>query len=231
MTFVDSLLTEDLEPLRDRLLYHPLWEGVIDGTLDRSRLALFALQDYWLVRQAYRLDALAIATAEDLALQEELASKLGSKIGGYKMLIPFGKSFGLSDHDFETVEPIAGCMALTTYFYWMLSYGSAGEKIAAVGASEAIFVKICQRVGPALERNYHLTPEQVAFFPAHDQIAEEVHSVDEAILARFTTPKDRQLITRAVRLSHEFELLFYDTIMAAPLPALAGSDQSGSSIH
>ena len=39
--------------------------------------------------------------------------------------------------------------------------------------------------------------------------------IDALLLARYDTPEDRQRITRAVRLSHEFELLFYDTVMAA----------------
>jgi pyrroloquinoline-quinone synthase len=70
--------------------------------------------------------------------------------------------------DFDAVEPLAGCMALTTYFYWMLTYGSVPEKIAAVSASEDIFIQICARVGPALMRNYAMSAEQVAFFTGHE---------------------------------------------------------------
>ena len=57
MSFADTILTENLEPLRQRLLQHPLWTGIEAGTLERERLRLFALQDWWLVREAYRLDA------------------------------------------------------------------------------------------------------------------------------------------------------------------------------
>jgi thiaminase/transcriptional activator TenA len=95
----------------------------------------------------------------------------------------------------------------------MLAYGSPGEKLAAVSASEDIFVQICLRVGPALIRNYGLTAEQIMFFTAHDQIGEVVKPVDDNLLARYTSPTERQLVTRAVRLSHEYELMFYDTIM------------------
>lgn len=54
MSFADNILTMDIEPLRRRLLYHPLWEGTTSGTLEVERLQLFALQDWWLVREAYR---------------------------------------------------------------------------------------------------------------------------------------------------------------------------------
>lgn len=217
MSFADNILTENLEPLRQRLLDHPLWTAIEQGTLERERLGLFALQDWWLVREAYRLDALAVAAVSDLEVQELLLAKLLPKIGGYKLLLRFGAALGLARSDFDAVEPLAGCMALTNFFYWMLAYGTPGEKLAAVSASEDIFIQICARIGPALMRNYGLNAEQVEFFTAHDEIGAHVTPVDEALLARYTAPAERHLITRAVRLSHEYELLFYDTIMSAAL--------------
>jgi pyrroloquinoline-quinone synthase len=131
------------------------------------------------------------------------------------LLLRFGEALGLSRADFDAVEPLAGCMALTTFFYWMLAYGSVPEKIAAVGASEDIFVQICARVGPALMNQYGMSAEQVTFFTAHEEIGEQVTPIDALVLARYQTLEDRRRITRAVRLSHEFELLFYDTVVAA----------------
>lgn len=213
MSFADELLTEDLQPLRQKLLYHPLWTGIEQGTVTREQLRRFALQDWWLVREAYRLDALAIAAAPDLETQELLIAKLQPKVGGYYHLWRFGAAFGLTRADFDAVEPLAGCMALTTYFYWMLAYGSPAEKLAAVSASEDIFIQICLRIAPALQRNYGLSAEEVAFFTVHEQIGEHVTPVDNALLTRHQSETDRRQITRAVRLSHEFELLFYDTII------------------
>jgi len=217
MSFADSFLIEDLEPFRQRLLFHPLWTGIEEGTTSRETLRIFALQDWWLVREAYRLDALAVAGMPDLAMQDLLLAKLVAKIGAYKLLLRFGEVLGLSRADFDAVEPLAGCMALTNFFYWMLAYGSVPEKIAAVSASEDIFVQICARVGQALIGTYGMSAEQVAFFAAHDEVGATVTPIDSLLLARYDTPEDRQRITRAVRLSHEYELLFYDTVMAATL--------------
>jgi len=213
MYFAQTLLTEDLAPLRQRLLTHQLWEQIEAGTLTTERLRLFALQDWWLVREAYRLDALAIANTLDLDVQELLIGKLQAKVGGYRLLHTFGAALGLMRQDFDAVEPLAGCMALTNFFYWELAYGQPEEKLAAVSASEDIFIAICLRIAPALTHNYHLTTEQVAFFTAHKEIAEHVQPVDEQILQRYNQPEQRQRITRTIRLSHEFEAMFYDTIM------------------
>ena len=215
MSFADNLLTEDLDSLRQRLLFHSLWTGIEQGTLPYEMLRIFALQDWWLVRQAYRLDALAVTGMPDLDLQDLLLAKLVPKIGGYRLLLRFGEALGLSQAAFDAVEPLAGCMALTTFFYWILAYGSVPEKIAAIAASEDIFIQICARIGPALMRHYGMSAEQVAFFTAHEEIGEKVTPIDALLLARYNTPEDRRHITRAVRLSHEFELLFYDTIMGA----------------
>jgi len=215
MSFADRILTEDLQPLRQRLLTHPPWTGIEKATLPRETLRVFALQDWWLVREAYRLDALAIAGMPDLNLQDLLLAKLMPKLGGYRLLLRFGEALGLSRADFDAVEPLAGCMALTTFFYWMLAYGSVPDKIAAVSASEDLFIQICARIGPTLVRHYGMSAEQVALFTVHEEIGQRVTPVDALLLAHYATPEDRQRITRAVRLRHEFELLFYETVMAA----------------
>ncbi len=217
MGFAESILPDAVKELRQRLLYHPLWQKIEDGTLDRARLRLFALQDWWLVREAYRLDALAIAGSSDLDVQELLISKLIPKIGGYKLLLRFGEAVGLSQAGFDSVEPLAGCMALTNFFHFMLAYGMPEEKLASVSASEDIFVQICARIGPALVTHYGLKQEQVMFFTAHNEIGEQVTPVDTTLLTRYTAHEEQQRIVRAVRLSHEFELMFYDTVLYAPL--------------
>lgn len=216
MSFADALLTEDLSFLRKSLLHHPLWQGIQNGSMKVGQLRLFALQDWWLVREAYRLDALAIAAAPDMATQELLIQKLTPKVGGHHLLIRFGEALGLTRSDFDLVEPLAGCMALTNFFYWMLAYGSPGEKLAAVSASEDIFIQICAQVAPALKKHYGLSDAQVEFFSAHDAIGERVGPLDEMLLKRYDTLQERRRITRAVRLSHEFELMFYDTIISTP---------------
>ncbi|GAC1434361.1 MAG: hypothetical protein PVS3B3_05730 [Ktedonobacteraceae bacterium] len=217
MSFADSILPEAVLELRQRLLYHPLWQHIENGTLERVRLRIFALQDWWLVREAYRLDALAIAGVSDLNMQELLISKLTPKVGGYKLLLRFGAALGLARADFDAVEPLAGCMSLTNFFYFMLAYGTPEEKLASVSASEDIFVQICARIGPALVKHYGLNQEQIQFFTAHDKIGEHVTPVDTTLLARYTSSEEHQRIVRAVRLSHEFEMMFYDTVLHTPL--------------
>jgi pyrroloquinoline-quinone synthase len=221
MTFLDALITQATGSLRARILEHPLWSGIEDGTLEKERLALFALQDWLIVRDAYRLDGMAIAAAApDHVLQELLIDKLVAKKGCHELLIRFGEAVGLSRSAFEDVEPVAGCQALVSFFYWMLTTGTPLEWLAAVGASEAIFAQICLRIQPALMQRYGLSAAQVEFFTAHDVIGERVEPVDRLLNERATTAHDQAMIARAVRLSHEYEIMFYDAILQHPLEGL-----------
>lgn len=68
------------------------------------------------MREAYRLNALAIANMPDLELQDLLLAKLVPMIGGYRLLLRFGEALALSRADFDAGEPLPGCMALTTFF-------------------------------------------------------------------------------------------------------------------
>jgi pyrroloquinoline-quinone synthase len=63
-----------------------------------------------------------------------------------------------------------------------------------------------------------MSAEQVAFFASYDERGAKLTPTDEILLARSHTPEDHKRIIRAVRLSHEFEILFYETVMAATLP-------------
>ncbi len=89
----------------------------------RATLCVFALQDWWLVREAYRLDAFAVANMPNLELQDFLLAKLVPKIGGYQLVLRFGEALGIARSDFDSMEPLAGCLALTTFFSWILAYG------------------------------------------------------------------------------------------------------------
>jgi pyrroloquinoline-quinone synthase len=141
MDFVETVITDDIRQLRQKLLNHSLWDGIEAGTLGIPRLQQFALQDWWLVREAYRLDALAIASTNELEIQDLLISKLTPKMEGYKLLLRFGEAIGLSQVDFNDVKPLAGCMALTNFFFWILAYGSLGEKLAAVARVKTALFK------------------------------------------------------------------------------------------
>ncbi|WP_376796830.1 iron-containing redox enzyme family protein [Thermogemmatispora sp.] len=221
MAWFDRLLTTELQAMRERILSHPFWSGIENGTLARERLGLFALQDWLIVQDAYRLDALAIArAAPDLQLQEMLIDKLAAKKGGPELLIRFGEAVGVPRTAFAQVEPLAGCQALLNFFYWILETGSPWEWLAAVGASEDVFAQLCLRIYPALMRHYGLDASQVAFFSAHLAISERLPPLERWLSEQTFEAAQSRRLARVIRLSHEYEIQFYDAILQAP-PAIS----------
>jgi thiaminase len=217
MYFLDRLLSKETHTLRQRLVDHDLWKKIADGTLEKERLAIFALQDYWLIQQARRIDGLTIAGVQDRELQNLLMKRLTFKHTGKGTIFDFGEGVGLTREDFTDVVPLAGCMALTTFFYWMIDYTSDAEKVAAIMASVAVFSDICLQVYKPLMEKYGFNETQVGFFTAHDKGEEKVHPMSEYIEKTYTTKEEQKKIAEAVHLSHEHEMLFYNTVLQTPL--------------
>lgn len=217
MYFLDNILSLKTKNLRRDLLNHPLWQRIKDGTLPTKGLQTFALQDFWLIKQARRIDGLAIAKTSDPHLQKLLINRLGAKHKYQGTIFDFGYGVGLSKKDFESVEPIPGCMALTTFFYWMIDYSTDFEKAAAIFASIGVFSDICLQVYKPLMRHYKLSEKQAGFFSGHKFSEGNVDPVSEYIEKNLKTGEEKKKVDHAVMLSHEFEKMFYDTVLASSI--------------
>jgi pyrroloquinoline-quinone synthase len=215
---LDALLGDDYSSEREALIHHPLWEALENGQASLEQLRAFALQDHWLVSHSLQLEALLLAHATDEPARELLAGKLSSKqvfTVGDGHLLRFGKALGLSQDDFENVEPLPGCAALTTHFYYALARDGFLGMLTAITVSESVFIAICDRAGPALQRQLGLSSDDVAFFTLHDALKDPVDNLEAQLIARLANTEDaRALVKRAAHRSFGFEKLFYDTIYA-----------------
>lgn len=213
MYFLDKLLSDQTRSLRQKLVNHLLWKKIGDGTLEKKHLGIFALQDYWLVRQARRIDGLTLAAVKNKQLQNLLIKRLSNDHSVQGTIIDFGLGVGLNEKDFDDVTPLPGCMALTTFFYWMILNTSDAEIVAAIMASIAIFDIICLNIYKPLMENYKLSNKQVGFFKAHKFSEQYVSPISEFIERNYCKKEEVKLIEKAVQLSHAYELMFYDTIV------------------
>ncbi len=210
--FLEGLITRDLRPKQEALLNHPLWTGLETQATTREQLARFALQDVFLCREIYRLDALAIAKAPTPEAAAALIAKLTPKEGAEDVLVRFGEAVGLTPQDFDEATPLAGCLALIAQFYYHLARSSYAETIACIGASETIFLEICGRIDAPLRR-YGFSDEALTFFSFHAHLEEAERGTTEMLRPLVTTPSAREAVTRAAELCYDFEKLFYDTVL------------------
>lgn len=213
--FLDGILTEDLGAHRRALVDHPLWTGLADGRTTDGHLRAFALQDAWLIREVHRLDGLAIAKAPDAASADVLIRKLVPKSGALDTLRCFGEAVGLAPGALDRVEPLPGCAGLVAHFYYHLARSTFVETLAAIGASETIFLEICGRWEPALIAR-GLSPDALAFFTLHDRLEAAEIEATELIAALVQGREAAEAVTAAVKLCYGLERLFYDTVLANP---------------
>jgi pyrroloquinoline-quinone synthase len=219
---LETLLGDEYTNQRQALIQHPLWEALEHTQASLHQIQTFILQDHWLIGHAIQLEALLLAHATDEAAREVLAGKLFSKqvfTVGDGNLLRLGKALGLSDQDFEAIEPLPGCAALTTHFYYALARDGFLGMLTALTVSESVFIAICDRAGPALQRQFGLSNADVAFFMLHDGLREPVDRLEAQLIARLaTTPESRALVKRAALRSFGFEKLFYDSVLAVGGP-------------
>lgn len=216
--FLPEVLGPALQARRRALYDHPLWRATEDGSASLTQLRTFALQDSWLVGHSRQLEALLIAHAPDEQARATLLTKQQPKavFAAEGDIRHFGKGLGLSASDFDDVVPLPGCAALTTHFYYMLARHGFLGMLASISASESVFIAICQRITPALQRHYGLSDRQVAFFPLHDRLEEGVNVGEAELLARLcSTPEAREVVRLAATQTYAAEELFYDTVYAA----------------
>ncbi len=211
--FLDGVITQDLSVEREALLNHPLWTGLASGRTGREHLAVFAVQDAWLLQEIHRLDGLAIARAPNPEVADILLRKLTPKAGAMEAIAQFGGALGVPREAFAPVEPLAGCAALVSLFYYHLARSSFVEAAAVLGASETIFLEISARVEPDLVALAFPAPV-VSFFAAHDALEDAEEAMSAWLCEAISTEAEADAVTRALRLLYTTERLFYDTVLA-----------------
>ena len=110
-------------------------------------------------------------------------------------------------------EPLSGAFAYSAYVYWLAANGTTAEFAGAFLVNLRAWGANCARVSRALQANYGLAKEDVAFFdlfanapPGFEEKGLEV--VEEGL----EQGADPVLIRRAARLLQRYELMFWDTI-------------------
>ena len=212
-----ELLGPALQARRRALFEHPLWAAIEAGKASLKQLQTFALQDGLLVQHSRQLEALLIAHAPDEAARATLLAKGQPKAvfaaGGD--IRHFGEGLGLNSSDFDNIVPLAGCAGLTATYYYMLARHGFLGLLTSLYLSESVFIAICARITPALQRHYGLSDVQVAFFPLHDGLEESVNVGEADLLRRLAqAPEAQDLVRRVAAQTYAAEELFYDTVYA-----------------
>jgi len=191
-TFADKLQKE-IDPLQQRLMYHPLNQAIFTGSLPVPVLREYAKQAYLWKRYAQDLLPVLIPKApEDVRrlLIKNLVSEegLGGEPPHLQLLIEFGEEIGANADEFYTAEPVLEVDALCNFYARIFYGGTIVEAAAGFNfAFEGLLAREYPKIAEALKKHYHISPKGLRFWDIHIE-ADAEHSGDgEMILNKYAT--------------------------------------------
>lgn len=207
-----------LRPVEEKLLAHPYFAALEEGSIPKDKLTLFAGEQYYIINSDLRSIALLINRHAHLPSRDYFLGSLQGEAGARDALLAFAGALGMSEDDLRAYDPQPGCQAYPAYVAWLALYGSDADFAAAFLVNLPAWGGGCARMSAALRARYDLSPEAVAFF---DLFAESGPEFEADSLRVIQDGLDRGVdprgVARAARLIQAYELMYWDTVHEASL--------------
>lgn len=207
---------QELKEVEARIAGHPYLEALSQGRVPREKLRLFVGEQYHIVGSDLRSFALLVSRYGDSPSGRFFLDIVQGERTALGALSAFADALGITEADLRAYEPTAGAQAYPSYVAWLALHASDAEAAGAFVVNLAAWGANCGAASRALQSRYKLTREQVEFFELFATPSPEFEraalDVVEAGLTRGVEPR---LIRRAGRLLQGYELLFWDTLLAA----------------
>ncbi len=202
--------------VEERIRLHPYLDALEKRGFGKGKLAMFAGQQRHIIKSDLRSVELAVSRAESTVARDFLSGMLEGERAALAALEPFGRALGLTPEQLDAVKPHPGAFAYSAYVYWLAGNGTSAEFVGAFLVNLNTWGANCGRVGRALQANYGLVKEDVAFF---DLFASAPPGFEERGLAvveeGLEKGMERWLVSRAARMLQGYELMFWDTMWEA----------------
>lgn len=207
-------LRKELEPVEREIRRHPYLDEVEAGRVRREQLAIFAGEQYHIIRSDLRSVALLITRFGSSPSGPFFQGVLAGEASALAALRDFAGAVGMDDKRLQAYEPTAGAQAYPAYMAWLALYGSDAEVAAGFLVNFAAWGANCGRMSRALRARYRMEKSHTAFFdlfagpPA--EFEKGALAVVESGLAEGADPP---AIKRAARLLQGYEKLYWDTLL------------------
>ncbi|MBI4588400.1 MAG: transcriptional regulator [Candidatus Rokubacteria bacterium] len=207
-------LKRELKPVEREILGHPYLDELDAGRLERTQLAMFAGEQYHIIRSDLRSVALLVNRFGAAPSGPFFQGVLSGEAAALAALRGFARAVGLNDARLQAYEPNPGAQAYPAYMAWLALYGSDAEVAAGFLVNFAAWGINCGRMSRALRARYGMEASETAFFDLFASPPAEFEAgalaVVESGLARGADPR---LIKRAARLLQGYEKLYWDTLL------------------
>jgi pyrroloquinoline quinone (PQQ) biosynthesis protein C len=197
-------LQKEIDPLQEKVMYHPLYQAIYEGKLPIPVLREYAKQAYlWKSYAQELIPVLIPQSPPDVRrlLIKNLVSEegLGGEPPHLQLLVEFGEEIGMRAEDFYQAEPILEVDALQNFYARIFYGGSIIEAAAGLNfAFEGLLARKYPKICSALKTHYKIAPKGIRFWDIHIE-ADAEHSGDGAyILNKYANTPELQAKARRV---------------------------------
>jgi thiaminase len=215
MSRADKLVEEVRRELGDveaRIAGHPYLEALSQGSVPRDKLRLFAGEQHHIVASDLRSFALMVSRYGESPSGRFFLDMVQGERAALEALSRFAAAVGMTEAELQAYEPTASAQAYPSYVAWLALHASDAEVAGAFVVNLAAWGANCAAASRALQSRYAFSREQVEFF---ELFAAPSPEFERAALDVVERGVEARLIRRAGRLLQGYELLFWDTMLAA----------------
>jgi pyrroloquinoline quinone (PQQ) biosynthesis protein C len=184
--FVDSLVSEIIQPGVQRLLETRYFSELREGKLSVKRLQGFALQHYLhnvSINKGFALCMVKNAHIPDL--YEHFAHQFTEEDPHPNLAKRFGLALGLKEEDFKQIHPVFECVAHTSAVLRGMLLGAAGENRAGALVNETMVCRYSEEFNTYLHKHYRMSDEDCEFFSVHAVADVEHTKLNAEVIARY----------------------------------------------
>jgi len=133
MDTFSNQLRKDVDPIWQRILFHPYLVEISNATLPIEKFMFYIKQDYSFLIQYARCLGIATAKVQDLETMRTFASLLNSSLTlEMRMLERLGLSLRISIEELKRAEPTPTNLAYNHYMLYVSYSGTVGEAMATM---------------------------------------------------------------------------------------------------
>lgn len=211
-------LRSELAPLSARIRGHPYIAALEARSIRRERLALFAGEQFHIIRNDLRSFARLLSGQLDFAVQRFLLASVEYEAAAFDALFAFASALGLSEPDLQAYEPTAGAHSYTAFLGLTAANGTAAEMAGAFVIDLEGWGGNCRAMSRILKERYGFGESQVRFFDHFGAEDPEFEPRSLAVVdAGLQSGVEPRAIRRCARLMLEYEVMYWDSVHEASI--------------
>jgi thiaminase len=198
-----------------------------NGLIAREKLRIFAGEQYHIIKNDVRSFAIMLSRQDDPGIRAFLAGSVEFEMAAFDAVFPFAGALGMTTSDLEAYEPLPGAHAYTAFLALTALYGSAADMAGAFIVDLEGWGGNCAAMSRILKQRFGLSSPEVAFFDhfgAEDPTFESrsLDVIDRVVAAATDARAVERSIRRTARLMMSYEVMYWDSLLAASLDGQRG---------